>query len=174
MKPIPEAGACPSSVRTEGVCMAERAESRVRWFWYLTIYFKRVAYLDRVNISIAGAPSPRVSSEPYSAWLDIQRLSGGLRAFFRRRRMARRPAGPRGCSRREFCGGESLRLTAVVSTRSLRRTLVCGGAISSWRRRSDHLSGIQSIRFAVDSIAERGIRMFDFAGVGVEQALRQF
>src|SRR3989442_10503688 len=36
----------------------------------------------------------RVSSEQRSAWLDIQRLSGGLRAFSDARRMARRPAGP--------------------------------------------------------------------------------
>jgi len=43
------------SVRTEGVCMAERARARALVPVFGLFILSAVAYLDRVNISIAGS-----------------------------------------------------------------------------------------------------------------------
>src|SRR5260370_41683846 len=72
--------------------------------------------------------------------------------------MARRPAGPAaGAHGGSFVVGNLYRSDRCRFHKNrLRRTLVCGGAISSLRRRSDHLFGIPSIRFALDSIGGGG------------------
>ncbi len=156
---------------TPGTSASVKSNSHIRW--YLTFWLfllSAVAFLDRVNISIASIfLAKRLFVFRYATRLDLQRISRRVRIVPDSRRLARRSSRqPPRAHRRSSLVGHIYGACSCNSLKDQSRTSrVHRHPLSAGCGGGRHLSGLESIRLPVDSHAgARHRQRFDFRGRG--------